>query len=319
MKEINNILEKCRKIVNKNFIKEEIEKIESHDNFIRAMKEENNNSFDIFYNMLSESYSKDLFEKIVRYRYLLSFYRDAYTNSKDKIKLSMKYGSINIFSWGLKRFLFSLEKYKYPSEIENFLLFYIFGLEQYNVKNIFEVGGDSVIFDIGAWKGDTAYFFSKKCNDNARIYAFEPDINAFETLKLIKEKYKLNNVVFENILFSNKNESVDFVSMTPNTPTVKMNAVTVDEFVESNNISKIDYLKMDVEGAEMHILEGALNTIKKFRPSLAIAIYHGGELFMEDFYKIPVFIKEITENYEYYIRTFSPWGGETILFCIPKK
>ncbi|MBW5391091.1 FkbM family methyltransferase [Brachyspira hampsonii] len=319
MKEMNNILEKCRKIVNKNFIKEEIEKIESQDNFIRAMKEENNNSFDIFYNMLSESYSKDLFEKIVRYRYLLSFYRDAYNNSKEKIKLSMKYGSINIFSWGLKRFLFSLEKYKYPSEIENFLLFYIFGLEQYNVKNIFEVGGDSVIFDIGAWKGDTAYFFSKKCNDNARIYAFEPDINAFETLKLIKEKYKLNNVVLENILFSNKNESVDFVSMTPNTPTVKMNAVTVDEFVESNNISKIDYLKMDVEGAEMHILEGALNTIKKFRPSLAIAIYHGGELFMEDFYKIPVFIKEITENYEYYIRTFSPWGGETILFCIPKK
>ncbi|EKV57135.1 methyltransferase [Brachyspira hampsonii 30446] len=319
MKEMNNILEKCRKIVNKNFIKEEIEKIESQDNFIRAMKEENNNSFDIFYNMLSESYSKDLFEKIVRYRYLLSFYRDAYNNSKEKIKLSMKYGSINIFSWGLKRFLFSLEKYKYPSEIENFLLFYIFGLEQYNVKNIFEVGGDSVIFDIGAWKGDTAYFFSKKCNDNARIYAFEPDINAFETLKLIKEKYKLNNVVLENILFSNKNESVDFVSMTPNTPTVKMNAVTVDEFVESNNISKIDYLKMDVEGAEMHILEGALNTIKKFCPSLAIAIYHGGELFMEDFYKIPVFIKEITENYEYYIRTFSPWGGETILFCIPKK
>ncbi|OEJ14395.1 methyltransferase [Brachyspira hampsonii] len=319
MKEINNILEKCRKIVNKNFIKEEIEKIENNDNFIRAMKEENNNSFDIFYNMLYESYSKDLFEKIVRYRYLLSFYRDAYTNSKEKIKLSMKYGSINIFSWGLKRFLFSLEKYKYPSEIENFLLFYIFGLEQYNIKNIFEVGGDSVIFDIGAWKGDTAYFFSKKCNDNAKIYAFEPDINAFETLKLIKEKYKLNNVVLENILFSNKNESVDFVSMTPNTPTVKMNAVTVDDFVESNNIRKIDYLKMDVEGAEMHILEGALNTIKKFRPSLAIAIYHGGELFMEDFYKIPVFIKEITENYEYYIRTFSPWGGETILFCIPKK
>ncbi len=320
MKEINNILEECRKIVNKNFSKEEIEKIESNDNFIKAMmNEENNNSFDIFYNMLEEPYSKDLFEKIVRYRYLLSFYRDAYTNSKEKIKLSMKYGSINIFSWGLKRFLFALQKYRYPSEIENFLLFYIFGLEQYNVKDIFEVSGDSVVFDIGAWKGDTAYFFSKKCNDNAKIYAFEPDANAFETLKVMKEKYKLNNILLENVLFSNKNETIDFVSMTPNTPAVKMNAVTVDEFVESNNIEKIDYLKMDVEGAEKHILEGAVNTIKKFRPSLAIAVYHGGELFMEDFYKVPVFIKKITENYEYYIRTFSPWGGETILFCIPKK
>ncbi|MEI0485750.1 FkbM family methyltransferase [Brachyspira intermedia] len=317
---MNNILEECRKIVNKNFSKEEIEKIENNDNFIKAMmNEKNNNSFDIFYNMLEEPYSKDLFKKIVRYRYLLSFYRDAYTNSKEKIKLSMKYGSINIFSWGLKRFLFALQKYKYPSEIENFLLFYIFGLEQYNIKDIFEVSNDSVVFDVGAWKGDTAYFFSKKCNDNAKIYAFEPDINAFETLKVMKEKYKLNNVILENILFSNKNETIDFVSMTPNTPAVKMKSVTIDEFVESNNIERIDYLKMDVEGAEKHILEGALNTIKKFRPSLAIAVYHGGELFMEDFYKVPIFIKEITENYEYYIRTFSPWGGETILFCIPKK
>lgn len=121
------------------------------------------------------------------------------------------------------------------------------------------------------------------------------------------------------MLFSSKNEAIDFVSMTPNTPIVKMNAVTVDEFVESNNFNKIDYLKMDVEGAEINILKGSVNTIKKFRPSLAVAVYHGGELFMEDFYKIPIFIKNITENYNYYIRTFSPWGGETILFCIPEK
>ncbi len=319
MKEINKILEECRKIVNKNFSKEEIEKIENDDNFIKAMKEESNNNFEKFYSMLDESYSKDLFRKIVRYRYLLAFYKEAYSNAKEKIKLSIKYGSINIFSWGLKRFLFSLQKSKYPNEIENFLLFYIFGLEQYNVKNIFEVSNDSVIFDVGAWKGDTAYFFSKKCNDNAKIYAFEPDKNAYETLKLIKEKYNLNNVILENVLFSNKKETIDFVSMTPNTPVVKMDAVTIDEFVESNNIERIDYLKMDVEGAEMHILEGAVNTIKKFRPSLAIAIYHGGELFMEDFYKVPIFINEILENYDYYIRTFSPWGGETVLFCVPKK
>ena len=45
-----------------------------------------------------------------------------------------------------------------------------------------------------------------------------------------------------------------------------------------------------------------------------------GKLFMEDFYNIPIFIKNIiNEDYEYYIRTFSPWGGETILFCKPKK
>ena len=187
MKEIQKILKECRQIVNKKFNKDKIEIIENSDNFIKAMKEESENGFEIFYNMLEETYSKGLFEKIVRYRYLLSFYRDAYTNTKEKIKLSIKYGSINIFSWGIKRFLFALKKYKYPKEIENFLLFYIFGLEQYNVKDVFEVNNDSVIFDVGAWKGDTAYFFSKKCNEKAKIYAFEPDKNAYDTLKFMKE------------------------------------------------------------------------------------------------------------------------------------
>ena len=127
-------------------------------------------------------------------------------------------------------------------------------------------------------------------------------------------------MITKNILLSNAEKEIDFISMIENTPTIKKNAITIDKFVEENNIEKIDYIKMDVEGAEKNILEGSIKTIKKFKPSLAIAIYHGGKLFMEDFYNIPIFIKNIiNEDYEYYIRTFSPWGCETILFCKPKK
>ena len=312
------LLNKCRKLINKKFDKNKIEKIESEDNFIKALIEGKN--FNIFYDMLKEEYSKKLFEKIIRYRYMLAFYPNSFIDNKQKINLSIKYGSLNIFHWGLKRILFYFQKSKYPNEIENFLLFYIFGLKQYDVKNIFEVKEDATIFDIGAWKGDTAYFFSKKCSNKARIYAFEPDDYAFQILEKIKEKYKLNNVITKNILLSNAEKEIDFISMIENTPTIKKNAITIDKFVEENNFEKIDYIKMDVEGAEKNILEGSIKTIKKFKPSLAIAIYHGGKLFMEDFYDIPIFIKNvINEDYEYYIRTFSPWGGETILFCKPKK
>ena len=311
------LLNKCRKLINKKFDKNKIDKIESEDNFIKALIEGKN--FNIFYDMLKEEYSKKLFEKIVRYRYMLAFYPNSFIDNKQKINLSIKYGSLNIFHWGLKRILFYFQKSKYPNEIENFLLFYIFGLKQYNVKNIFEVKEDATIFDIGAWKGDTAYFFSKKCSNKARIYAFEPDDYAFQILEKIKEKYKLNNVITKNILLSNAEKEIDFISMIENTPTIKKNAITIDKFVEENNIEKIDYIKMDVEGAERNILEGAIRTIKKFKPSLAIAIYHGGKLFMEDFYNIPIFIKNvINEDYEYYIRTFHPTGLETILFCKPK-
>ena len=311
------LLNKCRKLINKKFDKDKIEKIESEDNFIKALIEGEN--FNIFYDMLKDDISKKFFKKATIYRYMLAFYPEAFGNIKNSMHLIFKYSIVNIFYWIFKRILFIIQRFKYPLEIEVFITFYIFGLKQYNIKDIFEVKNDAVVFDIGAFKGDTAYFFSKKCSNKARIYAFEPDENNYKILLKIKDKYKLNNVIASNILFSNSETEINFLSMDLNRPAVKMKSTTIDKFVEENNIEKIDYIKMDVEGAEKNILEGAIKTIKKFKPSLAIAIYHGGKLFMEDFYNIPIFIKNIiNEYYEYYIRTFHPAGLETILFCKPK-
>ena len=312
------LLNKCRKLINKKFDKNKIEKIESEDNFIKALIEGEN--FNIFYDMLKEEYSKKLFEKIVRYRYMLAFYPNVHQNFKRELFFSIKYGTISTIFWIRKMVFFLITKRIFlPKEVGAFALFHIISLKQYDVKNIFEVKEDATIFDIGAWKGDTAYFFSKKCSNKARIYAFEPDENNYKVLLKIKDKYKLNNVIASNILFSNLETEINFLSMDLNRQAVKMKSTTIDKFVEENNIEKIDYIKMDVEGAERNILEGAIKTIKKFKPSLAIAIYHGGKLFMEDFYNIPIFIKNvINEDYEYYIRTFHPAGLETILFCKPK-
>ena len=311
------LLNKCRKLINKKFDKNKIEKIESEDNFIKALIEGKN--FNIFYDMLKDNISKKFFKKAIIYRYMLAFYPEAFGNIKNSMHLVFKYSIVNIFYWIFKRILFIIQRFKYPLEIEVFITFYIFGLKQYNIKNIFEVKNDAVVFDIGAFKGDTAYFFSKICSNKARIYAFEPDENNYKILLKIKDKYKLNNVIASNILFSNLETEINFLSMDLNRPDIKMKSTTIDKFVEENNIEKIDYIKMDVEGAEKNILEGSIKTIKKFKPSLAIAIYHGGKLFMEDFYNIPIFIKNvINEDYEYYIRTFHPAGLETILFCKPK-
>lgn len=311
------LLEKCRKLIGKKFDKNHIAKIESNDNFIKALIKGKN--FNIFYNMLEDNISKSFFKKAVIYRYMLSFYPNVHLNFKKELIFGLKYGTISEYSWITNMIIFLISKrIFFPKEVGAFALFHIFSQKQYDVKNIFEVKDDATIFDIGAWKGDTAYFFSKKCSANAKIYAFEPDNYAYETLEKVKNKYKLNNVITKNILFSNAKKEIDFVSMIKNTPAVKKNAITIDKFVEENNIEKIDYIKIDVEGEEKNILAGALKTIKKFKPHLAIAIYHGGKLFMEDFYDTPIFIKNIiNEDYEYYIRTFTPWCGETILYCKP--
>ena len=154
------LLNKCRKLINKKFDKNKIEKIESEDNFIKALIEGEN--FNIFYDMLKEEYSKKLFEKIVRYRYMLAFYPNVHQNFKRELFFSIKYGTISTIFWIRKIVFFLITKRIFlPKEVGAFALFHIISLKQYDVKNIFEVKEDSTIFDIGAWKGDTAYFFSK--------------------------------------------------------------------------------------------------------------------------------------------------------------
>lgn len=87
---------------------------------------------------------------------------------------------------------------------------------------------------------------------------------------------------------------------------------TIDSYCQ--NI-KVDMIKMDIEGAEMHALTGAVNTIKRDMPLLAISIYHSAE----DYYRIMQFIMKIHgEGYQYYIRQHAMIYGETILYAVPR-
>ena len=49
---------------------------------------------------------------------------------------------------------------------------------------------------------------------------------------------------------------------------------TLDAFVEANGITKIDYIKSDIEGFERNLLRGAQQTLKRLAPKLAICTYH---------------------------------------------
>ena len=50
--------------------------------------------------------------------------------------------------------------------------------------------------------------------------------------------------------------------------------ITLDKFVKENNISQIDFIKADIEGMERNLLAGAEATIRRFKPGIAICIYH---------------------------------------------
>ena len=96
----------------------------------------------------------------------------------------------------------------------------------------------------------------------------------------------------------------------------KLNApvTTIDKFCRENNI-KYDFIKMDIEGAEMSALKGGLETIKKYRPQLAISIYHS----TSDFTDIPLFLNSVLENYTFKLGHYSYNLTETVLYAIPKE
>lgn len=69
---------------------------------------------------------------------------------------------------------------------------------------------------------------------------------------------------------------------------------------------------MDIEGAELEALRGAEKTIQRDYPVLAISIYHK----TEDVLEIPLYILELSNRYQFYVRHYSTTASETILYAI---
>lgn len=86
----------------------------------------------------------------------------------------------------------------------------------------------------------------------------------------------------------------------------------MDEFF-CDKQEKATYIKADIESFEYDMLCGAKETIQRYRPRLAICIYHSAA----DMYKIPLLIKEYCPDYKFSIRHHSTTLSETVLYAYP--
>lgn len=300
-----------------NSLKQEIEDLKNRDIFSQFL-EKYGMRLNFCYGDYEQFYLSDEFED--KFKEICSVLPK---ESKNKFKWFFLRALVVILVQRPTLFLDSeLEGQKQMDEIikmnnEEFNFLYPIGFHTPNfnlTKKDMEFIRDKDIIDAGAYRGDTALPLSKLTNKT--VWAFEPFDDSF---KILEEHIKINeikNVVpikksvgdidGEKTLFLTGN---DFSGITSKPEyrydddweELKVEECSIDKFVEENNVN-IGYINVDVEGGELNLLNGAINTIKSQKPILAISIYHQAI----DFFEIILWIKNLNIGYEFEIIKENP-------------
>lgn len=185
---------------------------------------------------------------------------------------------------------------------------------QYFPKDIFELGGEEVFVDAGAFDGDTIQEFLNQTDGNYNhIYAFEPDKINYE--KLNKRNFGGNTLIYNAGLYSETAE-LSFAAGKGGSSKVEEDAAETIQVFRFDELElpndKITFIKMDIEGSELNALRGMEQTIKRCRPKLAICMYHK----IEDLWELPLYIKKLVPEYRLYIRNYTTYLDEVVLYAV---
>lgn len=146
--------------------------------------------------------------------------------------------------------------------------------------------GDTLI-DIGANKGGFLYWMINKSGRKGKVVGFEPQNFLFHFLKDFYRN-KFPQVVIERYALSDKDETVQMIIPENNgktsspgasihfkledSPTARLEnvqTITLDNYCVLNNL-KPDLIKIDVEGHELKVIKGGLNTLANFKPKIIL-------------------------------------------------
>lgn len=142
---------------------------------------------------------------------------------------------------------------------------------------------DFICFDVGANIGETSLNFARIAS-NGLVYSFEPVPFLFNRLKKNIKLNSFSNIKIYNLAVSeikqelyfelpdNQNSSGISLNKNKSTHSSIVYSTTIDSFVLEHSISNIDFIKIDVEGFENFVLNGASNTLQTMHPILFIEI-----------------------------------------------
>jgi len=186
---------------------------------------------------------------------------------------------------------------------------------QYFDSDVIKIDKNEVFVDAGCYDGNDIAQFKALCDESyEKIVAFEPNVQLYENC--VNKLKNSNNLHIYPLGLWNETNELNFGEFGANSRIVenyskgiKIKTVRLDDIL---NEDKVTYIKMDIEGAELRALEGAQQTILKYRPKLAICLYHKPE----DIWEIPNYILSLHTDYKLVIRHYSFYHSETVLYAI---
>ncbi len=179
--------------------------------------------------------------------------------------------------------------------------------------------GDVVIDGGGCW-GDTALYFASRVGPAGHVVSYEfwpPNLNLLET-NLARNPDVASWIEVEHrALWERSDERLATWGNGPGTQVKPSQDGTgvltraIDDTPGALGLARIDFIKLDVEGAELRALKGAEQILRRDRPRLAVSLYHRAA----DWVDIPAYLDELALGYRFSLGHFTVHHEETVLFA----
>ncbi|SCM83628.1 hypothetical protein KL86SPO_70486 [uncultured Sporomusa sp.] len=301
---------------------------------LKSLSEEELEGLSTFYDWLSAPESKDMLARLVAWR-LLGFTKVKILSDKDveeeldfyaevdRLELP-QYQTISDVKFNLK--CYNLAQLGYPIRCFAVPITIVMDFVRLQYENEFvKIEKSDVVLDCGACWGDTALLFAERCGSTGKVYSFEfigSNIQVFNrnlelnpelalTIELVPHPVAEESGIEISVIDNGTASTINFATDDLETKAVLAKTISIDDFVKQKSLSQLDFIKMDIEGAEITALMGARKSIAHFLPKLAIAIYHKPD----DLWQIPQLIKSIYPGYSFYIKHNSRSSLETVLLA----
>ena len=174
------------------------------------------------------------------------------------------------------------------------------------------------IIELGSCGGENLRAFKDHGFEFRSGYALEPDSHNYQILIETLGQLEISNLHAIPLAAWNCEVKLRFESQAGTNSSITeggsdfVQAINLDNLLPKS--SSINYIKMDIEGAELNALLGAFQIIQTHTPHLAICTYHEPTHLWE----IGLWVhNNFKGKYTFYIRTYAEQTFETVLYCIP--